>query len=62
MNKLKLAYLLLIVISILLLIDIYNLDFSNLKNESYWGIITSILLLFSMIINIRDIKNIEKNK
>ncbi len=54
MNKLKLAYFLLIASTILLIINIYNLDYENLQNGNYWGIVSNLLLMFGMIVNIRD--------
>jgi formate hydrogenlyase subunit 3/multisubunit Na+/H+ antiporter MnhD subunit len=62
MNKLKLAYFLLIASAILLIINIYNLDFMNLQNGNYWGIVSNLLLMIGMIINIRDLKSREENK
>ena len=62
MKKLKLAYFLLILSTILLILNIYNLDFSNLQNGNYWGIISNLLLMFGMIINIRDLRKNEENK
>jgi hypothetical protein len=62
MNKLKLAYLLLIVSIILLVINTYNLDFKNLQNGNYWGIVSNLLLMIGMIINIRDLNNREEHK
>ncbi|WP_445720392.1 hypothetical protein [Flavobacterium sp.] len=62
MNKLKFAYFLLIASTILLFINIYNLDFKNLQNGNYWGIVSNLLLMFGMIVNIRDLKKREENK
>ena len=62
MNKLKLAYFLLIASAILLIINIYNLDFMNSQNGNYWGIVSNLLLMIGMIINIRDLKSREENK
>jgi hypothetical protein len=62
MNKLKLAYFLLIASAILLVINIYNLDFQNLRNGNYWGIVSNLLLMIGMIINIRDLKNRKENR
>lgn len=56
MNKLKFAYLLLIIGSVLLVVNIYNLDFNQLKNENYWGIVSNLLLIIGMIVTIRDVK------
>lgn len=62
MNKLKLAYFLLFASLILLILNIYQLDFNNLQKGSYWGIISNLLLMFGMIVNIRDLKKgAEKN-
>ena len=62
MNNIKLAYFLLVVSSILLILNIYNLDFDNLRNGNYWGIVSNLLLMFGMIINIRDLKKLKKIK
>lgn len=62
MNKLKLAYFLLILCSILLILNIYNLDFKNLQNGNYWGVISNLLLILVMIKNIRDLNNLKKDK
>lgn len=56
MNKLNLAYFLLAGSTLLLIINIYNLDFNDLKNGNYFGIISNILLILGMIINIKDLK------
>lgn len=56
MSKLKLAYFLLAGSTILLIINIYNLDFNDLKNGNYFGIISNILLILGMILNIKDLK------
>jgi hypothetical protein len=60
MSKPKLAYFLIIASSILLVVNVYRLDFNNLQNGSYGGIITNLLLIIAMIFNIRDFKNQEK--
>jgi hypothetical protein len=62
MKKLKLAYFLLVASTILLILNIYNLDFNNLQNGNYWGIVSNLLLMFGMIVNIRDLKKNEENK
>lgn len=62
MNKLKLAYFLLFASLILLILNICQLDLNNLQKGSYWGIISNLLLMFGMIVNIRDLKKgAEKN-
>ena len=55
MNKLKLAYFLIIVSVILLVINISQLDFNNLDKGNYFGILSNLLLIFAMVINIRDL-------
>lgn len=62
MKKIQLAYFLLIASTILLILNIYNLDFNNLQNGNYWGIVSNLLLMFGMIVNIRDFKKNEENK
>ena len=62
MNKLKFAYLLLIVSSILLILNISGLDFNNLQKGNYWGIISNLLLMFGMIVNIRNLNKDEEKK
>jgi len=54
MNKKNLAYVLIIASSILLII--------NLTNKNYFGIISNVLLIISMILVLRGIdKNENKN-
>ena len=62
MNKLKLAYFLLFASLILLIVNIYGLDLNNLQKGNYWGIISNLLLLFGMIVNIRDLKKGAEKK
>ena len=59
MNKLKLAYLVLVASVILLVINVYNLDFENLSSGNYWGIISNLLLMVAMILNINELKKIK---
>lgn len=60
MKNIKIAYFLLVTSLILLIINIYNLDLDNFRNENYWGILSNLLLMFGMIINIRDLKKPKK--
>jgi hypothetical protein len=46
---------------ILLIINISELDFSNLKNGPFSGILSNVLLISAMIISVRDI-NKKENK
>jgi hypothetical protein len=62
MKKQKLAYLLIVGSIILLILNIYNLNFNNLQNGNYWGIVSNLLLIFGMILNIRALKKNEENK
>ena len=61
MNKFKLAYFLLFASLILLILNIYLLDFNNLQKGNYWGIISNLLLMFGMVVNIRELKKGVKN-
>ena len=57
MNKLYVLYFAIIVSSILLIFNVSELDFNNLQNGSYTGIIGNILFILAMIVTIRDLKN-----
>ncbi len=59
MNK-QLVYFLLITSSILLILNIYALDFNNLQKGNNWGIMSNLLLIFGMVIKIRDLKKGEE--
>lgn len=61
MNNLKLVYFLTVASLLLLIINIYRLDFNNLKNGNYFGIISNVLLLILFIIKIRELKKNLKN-
>ena len=61
MNKLKIAYFLLFAFIILFGTSVYNLIFNNLNNGSYLGLIANLLIMIGMIINIRDLKKINRN-
>jgi len=54
--KKKLPYILIIASVILLILDISRLNFKNLKDGTYAGIISSILLIIAMILVIIDNK------
>ncbi len=51
MNNIKLAIVLLVASSILLALHIYNLCFYDAQNGNYFGILSSLLLMFSMFLN-----------
>lgn len=62
MKKVQYVYLILIAGIILLLLNIYNLDFKNLRNGNYWGIVSNLFLIIGMIINIRNLKVAQKQE
>jgi len=53
------AYIVMIAGLILLIINILDLDFNNLKNGPYSGIVSNVLLILAMIISVRDLNKIE---
>ena len=57
MNKLYILYFAIVVSSILLIINISELDFNNLQEGPFTGIIGNVLLIAAMIVTIRDLKN-----
>ena len=56
MNRLKIAYFVLILSFILLIINITELDLKDLSKNYYSGIVSNVLLIASMIFTIRDLK------
>lgn len=60
MNNLRWIYFILIGSIILLLVNIYRLDFNNLKNQTYWGIASNIFVIIAMLLNIKNIKKHKK--
>jgi len=62
MKKINFAYIILIVGIILLILNITDLDFENFKQGPFFGIISNILLIILMIVNIRDLKKLEKER
>ena len=61
MTKITGAYLVLIAGLILLIINIYQMDFSNIRNGPFLGIISNILLILAMVVSIKDLKKKENN-
>lgn len=59
MNRIKIAYFLIFVSLILLVLNISELDFENLKENKYSGIASNILLIISMILTINNAKKNE---
>ena len=62
MTKKTGAYLVMLAGLILLIFNISELDFSNLKNGPIYGIISNILLILAMIVSINDLKKNENKK
>lgn len=60
MNNLRWIYLVLIGSIILLVVNIYRLDFYNLKNQNYWGIASNLFVIIAMLLNIKNIKKHKK--
>ena len=59
MNKIIIPYIIAIVSFILLLVNIYKLDFDNLTSNSFYGIISNVLLL---VFGIYLIYNTKQNE
>lgn len=57
----KLAYILIILSSIIIAVNIYDTDFENLKLTSFLNSISSVLLILAMIISIKNINKQSKN-
>ena len=60
MNKLKLAYIVLIISLVLLFINTYRLLFLKIDKGSLLGLISNIFLFIAMVISIRDLKKIKE--
>jgi Ca2+/Na+ antiporter len=60
MNRKIIAYFLIFASLILLILNITELNFDNLKENRYASIVSNLLLILAMIFNIRDI-NKKKN-
>ena len=61
MNRQIFKYILLTGGTILLGIQITEMDFNNLPDEKYLGILSNLLLIVAMIISIRHTKKQEKS-
>ena len=61
MKRIHLIYLVLIASIILMIFNIAELDFDNLKKGPFAGIVSNILLIVAMLLSIRDIKKKENN-
>ena len=62
MTKKTLAYIILIVVLILSIINISEFDFHNFKMIKFFGIISNTLLITFIIISIRNFKKKKTNK
>ena len=60
MTKLTGAYIVIIAGLILLVWNIFELDFDNLKKGPFSGIVSNVLLITAMIISIRSLKKKER--
>lgn len=58
-NKILVAYFIMIGGALLLIINIYNLDYNNLRNENYHAIVSNLLVLLGMLFNIINLKKTE---
>jgi len=61
MKRIYVVYFVLIASIILMILNIAELDFDNLKKGPFTGIISNILLIAAMLLTIRDIKKKENN-
>jgi ABC-type phosphate transport system substrate-binding protein len=60
MSRKKITYILIILSAILLIVNISNLNFKNLSENNYLGIVSNVLLILAMIFTARDINKDEK--
>ncbi len=58
-NKILVAYFIMIGGTLLLIINIYNLDYNNLRNGNYHAIVSNLLVLLGMLFNIINLKKTE---
>ena len=59
MKKIYLTYFVLVASVVLMIFNIAELDFENLKKGPFAGIISNVLLIIAMLLTIRDIKKKE---
>jgi hypothetical protein len=62
MNRKTQAYIVIGVAIILLIMSIQDLNFDNLSEGPFSGIVGAILLILAMIVTIRDIKKKEESE
>ncbi|MEM5539723.1 hypothetical protein [Olleya sp. AS48] len=59
MTRFHFTNFIIIAATVLLIINIYDLDFNNIKNGPFSGIVSNLLLIIAMILTRRDIKKRE---
>ena len=59
MKRIHLTYFVLIASIVLMFFNIAELDFDNLKNGPFAGIVSNVLLIIAMLLTIKDIKKKE---
>lgn len=62
MNRKSQAYIVIIVAIVLLIMSIMDLNFDNLSEGPFSGIVGALLLILSMVVTIRDISKKEKSE
>ncbi|MDB4178576.1 hypothetical protein N9759_01060 [Flavobacteriaceae bacterium] len=56
MKKNNFIYFIIIASIVLMIYNIYELDFNNIKKGPFAGIVSNVLLILAMLVTIRDIK------
>jgi len=59
-RKLIVAKILILVFGVLVIVNIFQIDFDNIKATNFFNIIENILGIILMVVNIKDMKNAEK--
>ncbi len=59
MTRFHFTNFIIITATVLLIINIYDLDFNNIKNGPFSGIVSNLLIIIAMILTRRDIKKRE---
>tara|TARA_B110001469_G_scaffold25604_1_gene26388 strand:- start:2594 stop:2779 length:186 start_codon:yes stop_codon:yes gene_type:complete len=60
MKKFYFIYFIIFVSIMLMIYNISELDFNNIKKGPFAGIVSNVLLILAMLITIRDVKKKEK--
>jgi len=61
MKKIYFIYFIIIASIVLMIYNIFELDFDNLEKGPFAGIVSNILLILAMLFTIRDVKKKENN-